>query len=339
MTNVTKNPNEKLITDYTDGSLYFNRRPIRQQEVSENAVPSYPIFAMAKGEETIVYDVRKFSHLSQQRLIDGLNSGIITNEDKIILSLIATFSAVAITTKMVTELLTLMGNTSDDLRKKVDSSVHRLWRYALVDFYHYKDIESEKQCFTRMIALTPTGFRVVKSMGLQTFFYNAIEFSSRTVAEHKRNAAGAQCLVAWIQHFPLQSFSLRRNVNFLDENKEAIVRPTVTIVAGEGDRTETLYLEAVRRNAGYEVELLNKMRRYELVSYYMEQAHNDKPTIIIVAEDQEHSRDIFEYLTAGGIKAEELVFTHDLKVASDQFYTAFYCYNEGGMVPLQLKRK
>ena len=87
-----------IITNYTDATLYPNRSAFANLAAGEIIAPSYPIFALHKsGEETIVFDERKYSSKNQQRLIDALHTGIITELDKKILGLIGTFSNVSIT--------------------------------------------------------------------------------------------------------------------------------------------------------------------------------------------------------------------------------------------------
>ena len=323
----------KTITNYTDATLYHNRGAFATLAVSEIIPPSYPIFALHKsGDETIVFDERKYYCKNQQRLIDALHTGIITELDKTVLCLIGTFSNVGITTKILSELLILMGYEKEKIRASVDKSVHRLFSFALIDSFHFKAIDVDKICFTRILTLTPNGFRLLKTWGVTGFYYNAIDLAGQSVAEHKKFCSTAQTVVCWLKHMPCVSFSFRKTIkDYVDKDKNAIVRPSATIVAGNAESAETIYIETVRRTENNAEELLQKLHRYNLVFFYMEVA----PALVIVGEDESHTRELFDYLAARNANVDNLVFTHDLAIAGD-FWNSFYTYDKADKNRIQL---
>lgn len=326
----------KTITNYTDATLYHNRGAFATLAVSEIIPPSYPIFALHKsGDETIVFDERKYSCKNQQRLIDALHTGIITELDKQVICLVGTFSNVCITTKILSELLVLIGYTPNDkIRATVDKSVHRLWSYGLIDSFHFKALDVDKMCATRILTLTPNGFRLLKTWGVTGFYYNAIDISGRSVADHKRNCATAQAVVCWLKHVPSISFSFRKTIkDYVENDKEAIVRPSATIVAGNAESAETIYIETVRRTENNADDLLQKLHRYNLVFSYM----GVTPALVIVGEDELHTRELYDYLVAHGANKNNIAaYTHDLAICGGDFWSAFYTYEGDKRIQLHI---
>ena len=325
----------KTITNYTDATLYHNRGAFANLAVSEIIPPSYPIFALHKsGNETIVYDERKYSCKNQQRLIDALNTGIINDFDQKLLGLVGTFSSLGITTKILSELLVLMGcSPNDKIRTTVDKSVHRLWSYGLIDSFHFKALDVDKICSTRILTLTPNGFRLLKTWGVTGFYYNAIDIAGQSVAEHKRNCATAQAVVCWLKHVPSISFSFRKTIkDYVENDKGAIVRPSATIVAGNSESAETIYIETVRRTENNAEELFQKLHRYNLVFSYM----GVTPALVIVGEDELHTKQLFDYLASHNANIDSLVFTHDLAICGGDFWSAFYTYEGDKRIQLHI---
>ena len=322
------------ITNYTDATLYHNRGAFAALAVSEIIPPSYPIFALHKsGDETIVYDERKYSCKNQQRLIDALNMDIITELDKQVLSLVGTFSNVCITTKILSELLVLMGYTPNDkIRATVDKSVHRLFSYGLLNSFHFKALDVDKMCATRILTITPNGFRLLKTWGVTGFYYNAIDIAGRSVAEHKKLCSTAQTVACWLKHMPCVCFNFRKTIkDYVENDKEAIVRPSATIVAGNTEKSETIYVETVRRTENNAEDLLQKLRRYNLVFSYMKAI----PALVVVGEDELHTRELFSYLVSHNANIDNLVFTHDLAIAGD-FWSAFYTFEGEKRIQLHI---
>lgn len=324
----------KTITNYTDATLYRNRSAFAALTPGEIIAPSYAIFALHKsGDETIVYDERKYSCKNQQRLIDALNMGIITELDKQVLSLIGTFTNVSITAKMLSDLLVLMGYTPNDkIRATVDKSVQRLFSYGLINSFHFKALDVDKMCVTRILTLAPNGFRLLKTWGVTGFYYNAIDIAGRNVAEHKKFCSTAQTVVCWLKHMPCVSFSFRKTIkDYVDKDKNAIVRPSATIVAGNAESAETIYIETVRRTENNAEDLLQKLHRYNLVFSYM----GVTPALVIVGEDELHTKQLFDYLASHNAKKDSLVFTHDLAICGD-FWSAFYTFEDEKRIQLHI---
>ncbi len=316
------------IKNYTDGTLYKNREAFSSEEFrSINVAPSYPIFA-ARADDEFRFDAKLPYQLNQNRLFDAINKGIITEKDKIILSLIATFSPLAITTKMVSELLLLIGAYQDSpskLRSRVDSSVKRLFGYGLIDFGKFYTKDSDRFCTTRFITLAPYGYRLVKGMGLSGFYYNGFNISTRTPAEVKRLVSTAQVVVEWLKHYETLSFTLRKMVEYSKICKDAYVKPCAAITVGTAELPATIYLESIRRTP--ESNFIDKLKRYELVFQCMEK----REQIVLIAEDFEHSKEIYDTLVENGVNTDNLIFTHDLLIADD-FHNAFYSFENGEKV-------
>ena len=323
----------RTTTNYTDATLYHNRSAFATLATGEIIAPSYPIFALHKGgDETIVFDERKYSSQNQQRLILALNTGIITELDKQVLCLVGTFANVCITTKILSELLVLMGYENERIRASVDKAVYRLFSYGLIDSFHFKALDVDKMCATRILTLTPNGFRLLKTWGVTGFYYNAIDVAGRSVAEHKRNCATAQAVVCWLKHVPSVSFSFRKTIkDYVDKDKNAIVRPSATIVAGNAESSETIYVETVRRTETNAEDLLQKLHRYNLVFSY----RGVVPALVIVGEDELHTRELFNYLESHNAKMDSLVYTHDLAMCGD-FWSAFYTYEGDKRIQLHI---
>lgn len=315
------------IKDFTNGCLYTERNAFNRLVPGEIMNPENTIFALNDCEESVVFDKRKYP-VSPQALFGALNDGTINDFDKKILFIIATFSTVAVTTRIISELLVLMGDAPDGkIRETVDRSVKRLWKYGLVDSFKFQASDPEKFCGTRMFTITPNAFKLVKNYGLKNFYYDPIDIASRSVAENKRSCAAAQTVVSFIKHLPVQSFLFKKIIfNTSGKGKKSKVRPSAEMTVGTGENAEKMYVESVRRINNDGKTLLEKLARYNLIFSSME---GTCPTLIIVGEDEEHTRKLAEYLIANRALSDNLVFTNDLAVISD-FHDAFYTYGDDG---------
>lgn len=319
------------MSKFIDATPYNHREAFANLAPSEIIAPSHPIFAL-QGEETIVYDKR--SHpVSRQRLLYAITNHIITEFDKKTLCQIALFTD-GITTKMLSEILVLKGDAPNEkVRDLVNKSVYRLWNYGLIDTLRFV-AGNEKASNTRLLMLAPSGWQLVRSWGGSIGgYYNALNIATRNVAEHKRYAASAQVVTAWLKHIPCASFVMRPTVkDYVVQQSDAIVRPSALINVGNVDACESIFVETVRRTENNADELLQKLYRYNLVLSYMEKT----PALLIVGEDEAHTRILHDYLVAHGANMDNIAaYTHDLAIAGD-FWNAFYTFESGNRIQLHI---
>lgn len=316
--------------NYIDATPYVHRDAFDKLAPTEIIKsPRYPIFAV-RNNDSFLYDQRKYL-VNNGRLLYALANNIITSFDKKLLALVATFTD-GITSKMLSELLLLKGEISGEkVRSIVNKSVYRLWNYGLLESIRFTDKDG-RLSNTRLLILSPTGFRMSRSWDFTTGrFYSALEISTRCVGDHKRNAASAQFLVSCLKHINnCTSFALRQVVRGDLQQSDAAVRPSAIITAGD----ETIFVETVRRTEQHEKVLLEKINRYNLVFAGMSKL----PTLIILGEDEDHTRDLHDYLVSHNANIHNIAaYTHDLAIVGSDFESAFYTYAGGDRIQLHLE--
>ena len=216
----------------------------------------------------------------------------------------------------------------------MNKSIQRLFNYGLVDSLRFFGSESGKASNTRLITLTPSGYHLVRSWGLPTGYFDALGIATRGVAQHKRNVSTAQVVVSWLKNTPsCTSFALRQTVkDYVTQSADAIVRPSAIINVETAGGEESIFVETVRRTEGNAEELLKKLARYNAVISYME----NKPELLIVGEDEAHTRELYDYLVANGADMGRVTaFTHDLAIAGD-FRSAFYTFSKDQRIQLYI---
>lgn len=320
-----------MITNFTNAGIYYDRHACYNLDPSEIIAPKSPLFSVQDEEkEFIQFEKKPYYANNQQRLVDALHGGIITEFDKITLALIATFS-INVTSRSLSELFTLMGYATDGkIRAKVQKSVKRLSSFGLINSFRFcfNDTDDRaKSSTTRIYTLCPNGFRLLKSLGVHGFYYNPFEVSTRTIAEHKNKCSVSQAVVCWLKHFPAISFSFTEQITS-DESDNNTIRPGATIHT----ESENVYIESVRRTESQKAEIIKKLPYYKNIL-----ANSDTNyTIVIVCEDELHIREIYDCFKQYEVNVtDNVIFTHDLKIASD-FQHAFYMFEGDNLIPLYI---
>lgn len=267
-------------------------------------------------DETHVFEEREHN-VSVYHITSALESGTITDFDKTVISLIAVFGSAAITTKSITELLTLMG--IDFNKNLLENSLKRLHRYHLINFSRFA-LPDGRQSHTRIITLMRYGSQVAKNLGVVHRF-NPIAAATAETYAIKSRAETTQLICNWLKNLPLESFSVRP-VKVTDADSGAIIRPAATIeIWGE-----TLYFEVPRRHDGWLEDLIGKLHRYELVF-----GKDFLPTIIINGEDTAMNLEISKAITREKINSEFL-FTDDLAMFGPAFKSCLYSFDSSDRI-------
>lgn len=296
------------------------------------ATPNHPLFAVHKTSgENVIYEKRKFT-MTYQKLMDSFSKGTITAMDKDILTIIAAYTDVACTSKMIIQLLITMGYSPDKMNIKgvIDRSISRLHRLSLIECLRFKADDLDKPSSTRIITLSPLGYATMKNVFGYSFRYNALALLGRSAAEYKRCCATAQAVTEWILHIGSKTFEFRKVIKeYLDKDKRALLRPCAKVIT---DDDQTIFFEAVRKTPNGTADIIDKLERYKLIFGYMS---DPVAALIIVAEDEEHALELHKAIKAAGLLFENLVFTNDIALVAN-FSTAFYLFDGEAKIPLQI---
>lgn len=295
------------MNDYTLGKTY---RKVKI-DTSEELIPTKPAFATRSDEHHIFEE--RHEGVSNYQVTKALESGIITDLDKTILSLVATFCTTACTTRNISELLAMMG--TDFNRNTLESSLKRLHRYQLINFSRFKSGDAPPSNI-RIITLTVYGSRVAKGLGVMHRF-NPLAAATAEAHAMKSRCETTQLICNWLKNFPVEKFSVRP-VMVVNADVGAIIRPAASIdIWGE-----TLYFEVPRIHDGWLEDLVEKLHRYELVF-----GKDETPTVIINGESAEMNALIHKALQAENIHAE-IMYTDDLIMFGDNFKKCLYNFDE-----------
>ena len=261
--------------------------------------------------ETHVFEERERS-VSIYQVTSALENGTITEFDKTVISIVAVFASAAMTSKSISELLTLMGIKFN--KNALESSLKRLHRYHLINFSRFAHPDG-RQSHTRIITLMNYGSRLAKNLGIVHRF-NPIAVASAEPYAIKSRTETTQLICNWLKNLPIESFAVRP-VKVVDADIGAIIRPAATIeIWGE-----TLFFEVPRKHNGWLEDLIGKLHRYELVF-----GKDSLPTIVINGEDPAMNLEISKALSTENIKADFL-FTDDLAMFGPKFNSCLYTFD------------
>lgn len=292
--------------DYTLGAIYRNDRI----NVSEELVPTNAAFNTRAGEHHFFED--REGNISSFQITKALENGSITELDKTVLSLVATFCSTACTTRNISELLTMMG--VDFNKSRLESSLKRLHRYQLVNFSRFQNDDSAPSNI-RIITLTNYGSRVARGIGVAHRF-NPLAAATAEPYAIKARCETTQLICNWLKNLPVERFSVRP-VKSINSGIGAIIRPAATINIWD----ETIYFEVPRKHDCWLDELMGKFHRYELVF-----EKEEMPPIIINGENTEMNVEIFKALQKENIQAE-IMFTDDLSMFGKNFKNCLYSFD------------
>lgn len=299
------------MTDLTLGSTY--RKGFI--DTSSEIIPKALSFKSFPSEEHVFDEHDK--NIPFHLVISGLESGHITELDKLVVSLVAVFGSAACTSKTISEMLTLMGI---DVNKNIlESSLKRLHRYHLINFSRFS-FPNGKQSNTRIITLMSYGSKLARNFGVVHRF-NPISIITAEPYSIKSRAETAQLICNWLKNLPVDSFAVRP-VKIVNADAGAIIRPAASIdLCGE-----TIYFEVPRTHDGWLSDLIAKFNRYKLVF-----GENDLPTIVVNGEDAGMNLEIFKELKDKDFKAEVL-FTDDLSMFGRSFKSCLYTFDDSDSI-------
>lgn len=278
-------------------------------------IPQNCTFKSFPGE-THVFEERE-SSVSVYQITSALESNIITEFDKTVISIIAVFGSAAITSKSISELLTLMDISFN--KPILESSLKRLHRYHLINFSRFS-LPDGKQSHTRIITLMKYGSQLAKNLGVVHRF-NPIATASAEPYAIKSRAETTQLICNWLKNLPVENFSVRP-VKVVNADAGAIIRPAATIEIWD----ETLFFEVPRRHDGWLEDFIGKLHRYELVF-----GKDRLPTIVINGEDIVMNLEISKTLSQENINADFL-FTDDLAMFGPGFKSCLYTFDDSNNI-------
>lgn len=294
------------MTNFNLGSTYRKGNINTATEL----IPQNCIFKSIPNE-THVFEERE-RNISVYQVTSALENGIITDFDKTVISLIAVFGSGAITSKSISELLTLMG--IEVSRNVLESSLKKLHRYHLINFSRF-GLPDGRQSHTRIITLMKYGSQLAKNLGVVHRF-NPIATASAEPYAIKSRAETTQLICNWLKNLPVESFAVRP-VKVMNADMGAIIRPAATIeIWGE-----TLFFEVPRRHDGCLEDLIGKLHRYELVF-----GKDLLPTIVINGEDAAMNLEISKAIRKENIRTDFL-FTDDLAMFGPGFGSCLYTFD------------
>lgn len=294
---------------YTLGSTYR----IGHLDTSTEIIPQNAAFK-SFPDEAHVFEERT-ALVSFYQITSALENGVLTPLDKTVICLVAVFGSAACTTKALFELLTLMG--CDVSRNNLDSCVKRLHKYHLINFSRFRTADG-RQSNTRIITLMKYGSQVARSLGINHYF-NPIATATAQAFAVKSRAETVQLICNWLKNMPVDEFAVRPTI-VVDAKNGAIVRPAATITVG----TDKLYFEVPRRHDDWLDDLVDKLRRYELVF-----GKDTMPSVVINGEDAEMNLEIFNALKTAGLNAE-IMYTDDLAMFGPGFRNSLYSFDNNG---------
>lgn len=297
------------MTNYTLGSAYDRSR----FDVNKEIVPANPFFK-AYDNESLVYEERE-KNSSFYHITRALEQGLITQLDKTVIGVVATFGSCCVTTRALSELLTMLG--VDYNTKRLESSILRLHRYQLINIVHFKK-EDEAPAPARIIVLTNYGSQLAKSLGVIHRF-NPINTAAMTPAIAKSRCQTTQLIVNYLKNMAIDSFKVRP-VIVKNPDEGAIVRPAASIIVNG----EFMDFEVPRRCEDWLENIADKLKRYKLCF-----EEKEMPAIVINGEDEEMNREIHDYLKANGLKFDVL-YTDDLAMFGPNFKYSLYSFGEDG---------
>ena len=281
-------------------------------------IPSNPVFKSLK-DEVFFYEPQK--RVSYSQVMFNIQQGYVNNFDLKVLSLIATFGSVCMTTKALKTLFYMNGEDLGSQDHRLTNALYRLGQNNLITFGHFKAPEKKNASLLRIICLTGYGSKVARSMGVSHRF-NPLEVLDAPTA--KSRAQTSMLITNFIMNLSddIENFEVRPVLLRKEVHPDAIVRPAAKICMFGED----IYFEVPRSGKANHLEdLVDKLRRYTLV-------FDELPSVVINGEDEQMNRCIYEYLsthcTEHGFNLSNILFTDDLAQFGARFNTCLYSFDE-----------
>ena len=282
-------------------------------DVRSEMIPQNPAFKSFNGEKH--YFEEREGRVSYYQVTNAVASGMLTELDKTIIGIIATFGSACVTSKVLKEMLTMMNVQYSD--NTLESSIKRLHRFHLIDFSRFA-VEGREPAKMRIITLANYGSQLAKSMGVVHRF-NAMATASAEAYAVKSRAQTAQLISNFLKHQFVDSFAVRP-VIVVDADRGAIIRPAASITVQGAE----IFFEVPRRRDGWLEDLAEKLKRYELVF-----EGKETPTVVINAEDEEMNKEVARMVAENGYNFE-ILYTDDLALFGEKFRYALYGISSEG---------
>ncbi len=297
------------MTNYNVGTTYRKG----WIDVCSEIIPQNPVFNSHAGEKH-VFEPRE-NRVSYYQVTEAVASGMLTELDKILIGIIATFGSACVTSKVLKEMLTMMNIQYSD--NSFESSVKRLHRFNLINLSRFS-VEGREPSKLRIITLATYGSKLAKSMGVVHRF-NPMATASAEAYAMKSRAQTAQLICNYLKQQFVDCFSVRP-VMVVDADRGAIIRPAASITI----KGEELFFEVPRRRDEWIYDLSEKLRRYELVF-----EGKPVPTVVINGEDEEMNREIAKMVSENNYNIE-ILYTDDLAMFGSKFQYSIYDISADG---------
>lgn len=281
-------------------------------DVHSEVIPQHAAFRSYE-DETHFFEERE-GKVSSFRVSQAIEEGVFDEFDRTVLGIIATFGVACVTTRVLKEMLTLMGLEFGE--KDLEKSLKRLDRYHMIRFSRFA-VEGKPPCNARIITLALYGSKYAKSIGVGHRF-NSMETAAADAAWMKGKAETAHLICNYLKNHNVDRFAVRP-VIVIDAERGAIVRPSASVTVQGTD----LYFEVVRKREGWLENLCNKLMRYELVF------EGETPAVIINGEDEAMNREISAMVAENRFKLD-IMYTEDLLMYGDSFKRSLYDFAPDG---------
>ena len=297
------------MTNYNMGATYRHGTI----DVRSEMIPQNPAFKSFSGEKHFFED--REGRVSFYQVTEAVASGMLTDLDKTLIGIIATFGSACVTSKVLKEMLTMMNiQYSDNI---FESSIKRLHRFHLINFSRFA-VEGREPAKMRIITLANYGSQLAKSLGVVHRF-NPMSTASAEAYAVKSRAQTAQLISNYLKQQFVDSFTVRP-VIVVDADQGAIIRPAASITIQGSE----IFFEVPRRREGWLEDLSEKLKRYELVF-----EGKDIPTVIINAEDEEMNKEVARMVAERNYKIE-ILYTDDLAMFGEKFRYSLYTFDSDG---------
>jgi len=294
------------MTNFNLGSTYTKGKI----DVSAEMIPKNAAFKSFQGEKH--YFEEREGKVSYYQITSALESGHLTEMDKTIVCLVATFGSACVTSKILKELLAMLDVTFSD--NMFESSIKRLHKFHLINFSRFI-VEGKEPSNARIITLAKYGSQLAKSLGV-THRFNPIATASAEPYAVKSRVQTAQLICNYLKNRIVDSFNVRP-VIVINPDLGAIIRPAATITV----QGVQLFFEVPRRRENWLEDLEDKLNRYTLVF------GNAAPTIIINGEDEDMNREAAKMIRRKSYNFEFL-YTDDLSMFGTKFKYSLYGFDE-----------
>lgn len=294
---------------YTMGETY-RKNTIN---VDSEMIPQKVAFKSFPGEKH--YFEEREEKVSYYQVTSALESGFLTELDKTIICLIATFGSACVTSKMLKEMLTMMDVQFSD--NMFESSMKRLHKFHLINFSRFV-VDGREPAKMRIITLANYGSQLAKNLGVIHRF-NAIATASAEPYAVKSRVQTAQLISNYLKNKVVEAFAVRPII-VVNPDMGAIIRPAATITV----QGEQLFFEVPRRRDGWLEDLEDKLNRYLLVF-----EGKPLPTVVINGEDEDMNREVAGMIRAKGFEFE-ILYTDDLAMFGPKFKYSLYGFDEDG---------